>query len=226
MKKRPALHRSLEGKTVLITAGPTVEDWDPVRFLSNRSSGLMGYALARQAAKMGARVILISGPVNHRLPENIERIEVRSAREMLDQVRIHRSKASYLWMVAAVADYRPSKTANHKIKRHQKSRITLNLVRNPDILKDCVRHRNPNQVIIGFAAETRSLRENALTKLKSKGCDFLFVNPVAGSKSVFDAPTGSGQLFHQAGGCWNYARQSKDLLAKALWRQVLDDIQP
>jgi len=162
----------LNGKKVLITAGPTYEAIDPVRFIGNRSSGKMGYALAEAAKWRGAEVVLISGPTD--LDTRVERVNVRSAQEMFEACKGH-ANAEVVIMAAAVADHRPKETASQKIKK-EKGVEALELVENPDILKWFGAERKASQLIVGFALETENELENARNKLERKGVDMIVLN--------------------------------------------------
>jgi phosphopantothenoylcysteine decarboxylase/phosphopantothenate--cysteine ligase len=164
---------SLKGKKVVVTAGPTVEPLDPVRYISNYSSGKMGYALADAAAGFGAEVTLISGPVHLAHPPSVETVKVRNAEEMLKAVRTACAGAHLLYMAAAVADYRPSSFYKQKIKRKRET-MRLDLRANPDILKSLGRNR-PG-VVVGFALETENIEARALEKLRGKKLDLIVAN--------------------------------------------------
>ena len=167
--------QDLSGVHVLVTAGPTHEDLDPVRFLGNRSSGKMGYALAAQALRRGAEVTLVSGPVHLAGPPKADLVQVRSAREMHEAVMQRFAKTDVVIMAAAVADYRPEKREPQKIKKGDELR--LHLVRNPDILADVGRERTERpSVLVGFALETENLEESARAKLRRKGADLIVAN--------------------------------------------------
>lgn len=169
--------RVLDGRHVLITAGPTREALDPVRYLSNHSSGRMGFAIAASAARAGARVTLVSGPVERPTPAGVERVDVQSAREMQAAVDARVDAADIFIATAAVADYRPAEVAERKIKKGEEDGRTLPLARNPDILADvCARTRRP--FCVGFAAETDAVAENAQAKRRSKGADLICANTV------------------------------------------------
>ncbi|MFO8070469.1 MAG: bifunctional phosphopantothenoylcysteine decarboxylase/phosphopantothenate--cysteine ligase CoaBC [Polyangia bacterium] len=169
--------RDLEGLRVLIAAGPTVEDIDPVRYLTNRSSGRTGYALARLAARRGAETVLVSGPTALDPPPGVSVVDVRSAVEMDEEVRRRASGVDAVIMAAAVADYRPETTSDHKMKKSDET-LRIELVRNPDILASLGRGREKGSrpLLVGFALETRDLLEAARAKLKSKGADLLVAN--------------------------------------------------
>src|SRR3989475_4089708 len=160
------MRQDLEGQTVLLTAGPTQEDLDPVRFLTNRSSGKMGYAVAEAAARRGAKVILISGPTALETPAGVTRIDVRTAAEMLNAVQRHFAEATTAIFAAAVADYRPAEAAAHKIKKTG-GEFTLRLAPNPDILATVARKKG-DRLIVGFAAETGRVAEKAPKKMQEK----------------------------------------------------------
>jgi phosphopantothenoylcysteine decarboxylase/phosphopantothenate--cysteine ligase len=187
------LRRDLEGQTILITAGPTREDIDPVRFLTNRSSGKMGYALAEAALRRGARTVLVSGPTDLPVPEGAEWVPVRSTEEMRVAVNERASDATVIVMAAAVADYRPAAAMAQKIKRAEKG-LTLELEPTPDILAELGRSKG-NQILVGFAAETNRMSENARAKLKDKGADMIVANDVTQEGAGFDADTNIVTLF-------------------------------
>lgn len=177
--------RDLDSETVLITAGPTQEPIDPVRYVSNRSSGKMGYALAEAAAARGARVILVSGPVNIVPPRGVETIAVKTAAEMHDRVFEHLERATIVVKAAAVADFRVANPPDQKIKKTA-ARVSLELDPTPDILAELGR-RKGDRLLIGFAAETQNLQAEARRKLESKGCDMIVANLVGGANSPFDS---------------------------------------
>ncbi|HEX5424286.1 MAG TPA: bifunctional phosphopantothenoylcysteine decarboxylase/phosphopantothenate--cysteine ligase CoaBC [Candidatus Acidoferrales bacterium] len=181
------LRKDLAGQTILVTAGPTREDLDPVRFLTNRSSGKMGYALAEAAARRGAHVILVSGPTELHPPEAADWLPVRTAEEMRRAVLEHSPHASMIIMAAAVADYRPVVASNAKIRRADE-RLILELDPTPDILAEIGRDKG-NRILIGFAAETDHLVENARAKLCRKGVDLIVANDVTEEGAGFDTDT-------------------------------------
>jgi phosphopantothenoylcysteine decarboxylase/phosphopantothenate--cysteine ligase len=181
------LRHDLEGQTVLITAGPTCEDIDPVRFLTNRSSGKMGYALAEAAHRRGARVILVSGPTDLKIPEGVDWLPVRTTEQMHQAVRERAEEANMVIMAAAVSDYRPARRHDQKLKRGDGG-LTLTLEATPDILA-ALGSRKGNRVIIGFAAETNNVAENARAKLASKSADMIVANDVTQEGAGFDTDT-------------------------------------
>ncbi|MDI6740134.1 MAG: bifunctional phosphopantothenoylcysteine decarboxylase/phosphopantothenate--cysteine ligase CoaBC [Candidatus Edwardsbacteria bacterium] len=178
----------LKGVPILITAGRTEEPIDPIRFISNRSSGKMGYALARAASRRGASVTLITGPADVPAPDVGEAVKVRTAGEMLKAVTTHLPRTKALIMAAAVADYRPTKASPGKIKKSGRS-LNLALAENPDILSYVSKHKKPGTVMVGFALETDALTANAAKKLKTKGLDLIVANRAAALGSDFNIAT-------------------------------------
>jgi len=169
---------TLTGRHVVITAGPTREALDPIRYISNHSSGKMGYALAQAALDAGASVCLISGPTNIPVPERVQLITVTTALEMHAKALTEAQKCDIFIAAAAVADYRPAKTAKEKIKKGNTETFSMEFVKNPDIVTD-VRKNNPNLFIVGFAAETQALNENAHEKLVRKKLNMIIANDVS-----------------------------------------------
>ncbi len=206
----------LDGLTVLVTAGPTWEAIDPVRGLTNRSSGKMGYAVAEAAAEAGARVILVSGPTALADPALVRTIRVTSAQEMHDAVHQHATEADIFIGVAAVADYRPARTADRKIKKTNKS-MTLELERNPDILASVAALR-PAPFTVGFAAETENLEQHARAKLENKKLDLVAANRV-GADLGFESDENSLLLVEREG-TTELPVQPKAKLARALIRHI------
>lgn len=178
----------LSGKTVLISAGPTQEAMDPVRFISNHSSGKQGYAIAKAAKAMGANVILVSGPVQLEKIEGIQTIDVTSALDMFEAIKQNADKADYIIMSAAVSDYRPENIAEHKIKKSGDT-IEMTFVKNPDILAYLGQCKTKKQIICGFAMETQDLDKNAKEKLEKKNCDMLIANNLFVSGAGFQTDT-------------------------------------
>ena len=171
---------------VLVTAGPTREALDPVRYLTNRSSGKMGYAMADAFARAGHQVLLVSGPTVQEVPEGIDFLPVESALEMFEAVKRHIGRMDAAVFAAAVADYRPVVVANQKIKKTGET-LTLELVRTPDILGSVRSEFGFTGTLVGFAAETENLLENARTKLAQKGCDLVIANDVSKPGIGFDS---------------------------------------
>jgi phosphopantothenoylcysteine decarboxylase / phosphopantothenate---cysteine ligase len=217
---RETLHtqQDLRGQAVLITAGPTCEDLDPVRYLTNRSSGKMGYAVAEAAARRGAKVFLISGPVNLETPTGVERIDVRRAEEMQRAVERKFPGCSIAIFAAAVADYRPAETAGEKIKRSRET-LSLTLEATPDILKS-VANRKGEAIVVGFAAETQSVAENARKKLVAKNADLIVANDVTAEGAGFDHDTNVVTLFSRDGRDLALPKLSKSEVAQ----RILDEV--
>ena len=177
--------QSLGGEVVLVSAGPTAEPIDPVRVITNRSSGKMGFAVAEAAARRGAEVILVAGPAALPTPHGVQRVDVETALEMREAVLSALERATIVVLAAAVADYAPARAQQKKLKRENADSLTLELVRNPDILAEVVKRRG-GRTVVGFAAETDHLLENARGKLARKGCDLIVANDVSRGDIGFD----------------------------------------
>lgn len=173
---QPAETLPLHGLHVLVTAGPTQEPLDPVRYLTNHSTGKMGYAIAEQARDMGADVTLVSGPVTLSAPRGIDTVHVTTAQQMFNAVQEHFTQADLTIMAAAVGDFRPVEQAQEKIKKNGRINIDLQLTSNPDILAWAGAHKTADQTLCGFAMETQDLESNAAKKLTSKHCSMLVAN--------------------------------------------------
>jgi phosphopantothenoylcysteine decarboxylase / phosphopantothenate---cysteine ligase len=189
--------RDFSGKTMLVTAAGTQEPIDPVRYIGNRSSGKMGYAIAQAARDRGARVILISGPTFLPQPHGIEFIAVQTAQEMKEAVLRYYGEVQVVIKAAAVADYRPQQAAEHKIKKLN-SHMTIELEKNPDILWE-LGQKKQHQILVGFAAETQSLLENAREKLERKNLDMLVANDVTIAGAGFNTETNIVKLLLSGG---------------------------
>jgi len=215
-----ALHavRDLAGETVLVTAGPTRENVDPVRYLTNRSSGKMGYAVAEAAVRRGAHVILVSGPTSLEAPAGVERIDVQSAQDMHRVVLEKVAGCSIAIFAAAVADYRPAEPSGQKIKRNNES-TTIALEPTPDILASVARNKG-QRFIVGFAAETDHVAENAREKLAAKNADLMVANDVTAEGAGFDHDTNVVTLFARDGRDLALPRMSKNEVAQ----RILDEI--
>lgn len=215
------LHRShdLDGETILVTAGPTREPLDPVRFISNRSSGKMGYAIAEAAALRGARVVLVSGPVHIPAPEGVEVIETETAREMHDAVMARVATASIIIKAAAVADYHVAQVPAQKVKKTA-MRLSLELDPTPDILAEIGRVKK-DQILIGFAAETQDMVDEARRKLKSKNCDMVVANLVGQDGTGFESDENEVALVPSAGEVIRLSRAPKRVLADQILDQIL-----
>jgi len=215
-----ALHavRDLAGEKVLVTAGPTRENVDPVRYLTNRSSGKMGYAVAEAAARRGAQVILVSGPTSLEAPAGVERIGVQSAEEMHHVVLEKVAGCSIAIFAAAVADYRPAEPAGQKIKRNNEP-TTIALEPTPDILASVARNKG-QRFIVGFAAETDHVAENARKKLAAKSVDLMVANDVTAEGAGFDHDTNVVTLLARDGRDLALPRMSKSEVAQ----RILDEV--
>jgi len=211
--------KDLSGETLLVTAGPTEEPIDPVRFLSNRSSGRMGFAVARAARLRGARVILVSGPSALPAPSGVKFIPVRTAAEMREAVLGSLPGVSVLVMAAAVSDYRPKVTSPEKIKKSQ-AELTLPLELNPDILREAGQ-RKEKRLLIGFAAETESLLANARKKLAEKNLDLIVANDVSLSGAGFAVDTNIVKLIDRSGKIEELPLMGKEDLADRVLDRVL-----
>ncbi len=211
--------RDFEGDTVLITAGPTQEPLDPVRYISNRSSGKMGYALAEAASARGARVILISGPVHLTPLPGVELIPVRTAIEMRQQVFEHLGPADIVIKAAAVADFHLSRVPEQKVKKTA-ARISMELDPTPDILAELGRKKG-DRLLIGFAAETQNLAQEARRKLESKNCDMVVGNLVGVSDSGFESDQNEVILVLRTGETIPLPRTPKREIADHILNQVL-----
>jgi phosphopantothenoylcysteine decarboxylase/phosphopantothenate--cysteine ligase len=210
--------RDLAGERVVVTAGPTREPIDPVRYISNRSSGRMGYALAAAAARRGAEVTLVSGPTALTPPSAAAFVPVQTAEEMREAVLHHAARASIVVKAAAVADYRVRRPADQKIKG--KRDLALDLTPNPDILAE-VAARAGDAFIVGFAAETTDVVANARAKLEAKGIDLLVANDVSRRDIGFDAEDNEVLLIDRWGGSRALARMPKTAVADAILDEIL-----
>ncbi|MDZ7854499.1 MAG: bifunctional phosphopantothenoylcysteine decarboxylase/phosphopantothenate--cysteine ligase CoaBC [Halomonas sp.] len=220
-----------DGLTVTITAGPTREPLDPVRYLSNHSSGKMGFALAAAAASLGARVWLISGPVALPTPDGVERTDVESALEMHEVAQRLAADSDIFIGCAAVADYRAESAAEHKIKKVEgEESLTLRLVKNPDIIAGVAAlPRAQRPLVVGFAAETRDLEAYARDKLTRKGLDMIVANDVSRAGLGFGSDDNAAMLLWREGdgeGSENLALQPKSQLALAVMRRALSCLPP
>ncbi len=215
-----ASDKDLSGMSVLVTAGPTVEPIDPVRYLTNRSSGKMGYAVAGAALRRGARVILVSGPTALKPPHGVEFIGVETAREMFDAVLAHYPHVDVVVKSAAVADYRPKEAARHKIKKNQ-DEMTIELEKNPDILAELGR-RKTHQLLVGFAAETKELEKNALRKLEMKNLDLLVANDVTRPGAEFGSDTNIVKLVYPGQIIVQLPKMDKKTLADRILDEALN----
>ena len=211
--------QDLVGERVLVTAGPTREDIDPVRFLTNRSSGKMGYAVAEAAARRGAKVVLVSGPTALETPQSVERVDIRSAQEMLLAVQAQFPGCTLAIFAAAVADYRVAEPSESKIKRMHDT-LTLRLEPNPDILATVAREKG-NRLVVGFAAETENVAENARKKLVQKNADLIVANDLTTEGAGFDVDTNVVTLFSRDQRDLPLPRLTKAEVAQCILDEVL-----
>jgi phosphopantothenoylcysteine decarboxylase / phosphopantothenate---cysteine ligase len=212
--------QDLAGRRVLVTAGPTQEDFDPVRFLTNRSSGKQGYALARVAWRRGGEVCLISGPTALVAPYGVSRVMARSAREMQDAVTERFPEADVLLMAAAVSDYRPTQVERRKIKRGL-DEMQFHLTQNPDILRN-LSPRQTQQLVVGFAAETHDLEREARRKLVDKNLDLIVANDVNRPDSGFQVDTNEVTIIAREGAPLPLPLCSKEEVAEAVLDRVVE----
>ena len=212
------VQRDLEGEFVLVTAGPTCEDLDPVRYITNRSSGKMGYAVAETAASRGAKVILVSGPTHLETPAGVERIDVRSAKEMHRAVMDRIAGVSMAVLAAAVADYRPVDQHAEKIKKAN-APLTIALEPTTDILAEVAKNKG-QKIVVGFAAETDHVAENAREKLLAKNADLIVANDVTAEGAGFDHDTNVVTLFSRDGRDLALPKMSKSEVAQ----RILDEV--
>ncbi|MDQ0412558.1 bifunctional phosphopantothenoylcysteine decarboxylase/phosphopantothenate--cysteine ligase CoaBC [Mesobacillus stamsii] len=209
----------LSGKTVLITAGPTREKIDPIRFLTNHSTGKMGYAIAEEAVRMGAKVILVSGPVSLAPPKGAELIEVESAEEMYRAALEYFAKADALIGTAAVADYRPKYIQKDKMKKKEGEQA-LELERTKDILFELGKRKEAHQVIVGFAAETTEIEKHAIGKLARKNADLIIANDVKQKGAGFGVDTNIVTIYKKDGSKLELPLMAKTEVARRILSEV------
>ncbi|MCT4688174.1 bifunctional phosphopantothenoylcysteine decarboxylase/phosphopantothenate--cysteine ligase CoaBC [Vallitalea sp.] len=212
------------GQKILITAGPTREALDPVRYMTNHSSGKMGYSIAEAAVIKGAEVTLISGPVTLEKPNNLKKyIQIESAEEMFTAVKDNLKDQNIIIKSAAVADYRPEVYVDKKIKKSDDD-FKLTLTRNPDILKWIGMHKTPEQLIVGFAAETNDVMENGISKLKKKNIDMIIVNDVTRADAGFGTDTNCVTLIDKKGNKKTYPVMPKKQLAHSILDYIIANL--
>ena len=207
---------------IVISAGPTREAIDPVRFITNRSTGKMGYAIARAAVKMNLQTVLVSGPVNLTAPEGVEFVPVESAAEMAEAMKKAAAGADIIVMAAAVADYRPKQYSTSKVKKSDGD-MCIELERTEDILLSLGKNKKPGQILVGFAAETDDLLQNAQGKLERKNLDYIAANIVGVPGRGFGADNNAITLLGRNGSRTEFALQSKEALAESLLKFVLEN---
>jgi len=204
----------LAGINILVTAGPTAEPIDPVRYISNRSSGKMGAAIAKKAKELGANVKLVAGPVSISL-EGMNAVSVTTASEMLDAVQENLDKTDILIMAAAVADYKPAEYSDKKIKKND-IEMSIALTRNPDILKTIAPLKKDGQVFVGFAAESHEVKENALKKLEAKRLDFIAANDISRNDIGFESEENEVAIYFADGSTFDTGKVPKVKVARII----------
>lgn len=215
--------KPLDGKTVLVTAGPTQESIDPVRYLTNHSTGKMGYAIAKKAVELGARVTLISGPVHIERPVGLEKfIGVKSAVEMFEAVKYELDSVEIVIKSAAVGDYKPVTVADNKIKKKD-GNLSIELERNPDILKYIGQNKG-DRILAGFAAETENIIENGRKKLTSKNLDFIIINNIKTIDAGFGTDTNIVTILDKKGVQKDYKKMLKDQVAGEILNKIIEII--
>lgn len=215
-------YKPLAGKKIVITAGPTKEAIDPVRFISNHSSGKMGYAIADAASNLGAEVVLISGPVSIPAPASVELVNVISAEDMLSATEKHIPHCDIFISCAAVADFRCKNISEQKIKKTSDTdSMTIELIKNPDILSTVGHHSNRPALVVGFAAETQNIEENALKKLKSKNADIIIANNVSDKSVGFNSDNNSITIYSTSHEPADYINTPKNELGYVIMNHCL-----
>lgn len=212
--------RDMEGLRVLVTAGPTQEKIDPVRFISNRSSGKMGYAIAQEAAKRGAEVTLVSGPANLQAPMDVKRVSILSTQDLYDEMTLRCPDADIVIQAAAPADFTPESVADQKIKKQGGEQLVLTLKQTPDVAAQVGKLKKPGQTLIGFAAETQDVLSNAEKKLAKKNLDMIVANDVTAPGAGFDVDTNIVTFVTRIGRetlpCLPKAQVAKELLDRVM----------
>jgi len=215
--KRP---RALRGKRVLVTAGPTIEDIDPVRYISNRSSGKMGYAIAREAQDRGAQVQLVSGPTQLEPAEGLKVVCVRSCTEMMAAVLEGFESSDIVVMAAAVSDFAPEHTFEEKIKKAEYTEEILRLRRTTDVLEELGRRKRKGQYLVGFSAESEKIREHARIKIAQKRLDLIVANDISYDDRGFQSDQNQVVFIDSSGNEEEFSVQSKDEIARNLWEKI------
>ena len=212
----------LSGKKVMVTAGPCREAIDPVRYISNRSSGKMGFALARRAARMGAEVTLVTGPVTLDDPAGVKVIHIETTEQMAQEVNSQFPECDYLVMAAAPADYKAADSSNHKIKKSKKN-LSLKLSPTIDILKNLPIDRRDNQTVVGFSLETENDIKNSQKKLKDKNLDYIVVNNALEDGAGFDSDTNRVTVLSSGRESYIIDKADKEVVARRIWEYILGD---
>ena len=213
----------LKGKKVVITAGPTFEEIDPVRYIGNYSSGKMGYSLAEAMSNEGAEVVLVSGPTHLDSPRGVELVKVISAKEMFDEVKSHQEDADILIMAAAVADFKPSERAEQKIKKGNEG-MNIQLEPNPDILAHLGANKGKGQLVVGFALETENEVENAKKKLQKKNADMIILNSMKDEGAGFGHDTNKVTILDKDNNQWTSELKTKREIAKDIVSKIGEQI--
>ncbi len=216
-------HQPLKGVKAIVTAGPTHEPIDPVRFFGNQSSGLMGIEIANALARAGAEITLILGPSSQIIPSGIETLRVTTASEMFEATKAKFSTCNIAVMAAAVADFRPEQTATEKIKKDG-TNLQLTLVPNPDILAWCGKEKSPNQIVVGFALETSDGEENAKKKLSSKNADIIILNTHDETNAAFGSSINKISIFDTNGNMVSYPQSTKKELAIIITNTIINKL--
>ncbi len=211
--------QDLKGKKIVVTAGPTIESVDPMRYITNRSTGKMGYSIANEAIKRGADVTLISGPTNLTPPQNLKKlVKIESAQDMYDAVIDNLDKNDVIIKSAAVADYKPKNYSNKKIKKSDND-LVIELDRNKDIAYEIGKIKN-NKILVGFAAETNDLLKNATNKIKKKNLDFIVANDLTKEGAGFGVDTNIVKIIDKEGNITNYPKMKKEEVANVILDKV------
>ncbi|SKA76184.1 phosphopantothenoylcysteine decarboxylase / phosphopantothenate--cysteine ligase [Clostridium sp. USBA 49] len=210
--------KDMKGKKVLVTAGPTISPIDPVRFISNRSSGKMGYAIAEEARDRGADVVLISGPTNLDIPFGIKTIKVNTNEEMYKEVLKYFDSSDIVIKSAAVADYKPKEYSTNKIKKKDDI-LSLDLIKDTDILYNLGKIKK-NQILVGFAAESNDIITNAKSKLKTKNLDYIVANDITGKDIGFTSDYNKVTIINNKGECFHLNKMSKKMVARELFNII------
>ncbi|MBI5216790.1 MAG: bifunctional phosphopantothenoylcysteine decarboxylase/phosphopantothenate--cysteine ligase CoaBC [Ignavibacteriae bacterium] len=213
-------YEDFRGKNILVTAGPTYEALDPVRFIGNRSSGKMGFALAHAAALRGAKVTLVSGPTHLETPNNVHRIDVESAEQMFNAVMKHRTKKNVIIMSAAVADYSPQNVHSVKIKKEEMQQGWVTVLKKTKDILGTLGAKKKNEILVGFALETHDGMKNAKEKLKSKNLDFIVLNNALEEGAAFGVDTNIVSIISRAGKTERLPKMSKLDVANAILDRV------
>ena len=206
--------RQLEGKKIIVTAGPTIEAIDPVRYITNFSSGKMGYALAKEVKSRGADVLLISGPTNLEVPSGVDLVKINTTREMLNTIKDNFDDYDALIKAAAPLDYRPRTVSDKKIKKTEEN-LNLTFIKNPDISEEISKIKK-NQIMVGFAAETDNLIQNAKNKIKRKDVDFIVLNDISRKDAGFRSDNNIATIIDKNGNINEYSKMSKQELSKII----------